>query len=97
VKSIAQFLGDDHILPQIYPKSGRYCHSFVHPDEKDAKFVWGIAQQTAVNELKVVISHHPVLHMANFYKPFILQTEVSSIALRAVLSQETDGCRQPTA
>lgn len=95
MKSICPFFGDDYTLPQIYPKSGRFCHSFEHPDEKDAKFVWGIAQQSAVNQLKVVISHHPLLHMANFYKPFILQTEMSSTALRAVLFQETEAVISP--
>jgi hypothetical protein len=94
MSKVLPVFGDDQILPQIYPKSGRFCHSFKHPDEKDAEFVWGIAQQTAVNQLKVMISHHPALHTANFYTYFNWRTEVSGIALRA---QETDGSHQPTA
>jgi hypothetical protein len=59
--------------------------------------VWGEDQDVAFNKLKVAISQPPVLRMADFSKPFILQTDASGLALGAVLSQEFDGCRQPIA
>lgn len=39
----------------------------------------------------------PVLRMADFNLPFVLQTDASSLAIGAVLSQEIDGERQPVA
>jgi hypothetical protein len=47
--------------------------------------------------LKDAISHLPILKMADFTKPFIRQTDASSVALGAVLLQEDQGVRQPIA
>jgi hypothetical protein len=57
--------------------------------------VWGKAQKEAFEALKRAILQPPVLQMANFPEKFILQTDVSGVALGAVLSQERDGVRQP--
>jgi hypothetical protein len=59
--------------------------------------VWGEDQEVAFNKLKAAISQPTVLRMADFSKPFILQTDARGVALGAVLSQEFDGCRQPVA
>jgi hypothetical protein len=60
--------------------------------------VWGGKdQQEAFEALKQAISQRSVLRMADFSKKFILQTDASGVALGAVLSQDSDGVRQPTA
>ena len=45
--------------------------------------------------LKSAISQPPVLRMADFSEKFILQTDASGVAMGAVLSQESNGVRQP--
>ena len=62
-----------------------------------AKFVLGEKQQIAFETLKESIISPPVLRMPDFSKQFVLQTEASSVALGAVLSQVVDGGRQPVA
>jgi hypothetical protein len=65
--------------------------------KKGVKFVWGEEQKEAFEGLKRAISQPPVLGMANFSEKFILQTDLSGVALGAVLSQEREGSRQPIA
>ena len=65
--------------------------------KKGTKFVWGERQQKAFETLKEAIISPPVLRMPDFSQPFILQTDASSVALGAVLSQVVDGARQPVA
>jgi hypothetical protein len=57
----------------------------------------GSVTKDAFEALKQAISQPPVLRMADFSEQFILQTDASSVALGAVLSQERDGVRQPIA
>lgn len=65
--------------------------------KKGVKFVWGEEQDRAFNILKKTIISPPVLRMADFNLPFVLQTDAYSLAIGAVLSQEIDGVRQPVA
>ena len=57
----------------------------------------GGSQQKAFELLKQATLQPPVLKMADFDKPFIVQTDASGVALSAVLSQMVDGVRQPIA
>jgi hypothetical protein len=59
--------------------------------KKGVKYVWGKEQQEAFEALKRTISQPPMLRIADFSKKFILQTDGSDVALKAVLSQESDG------
>ena len=65
--------------------------------KKGMIFVWGTEQQEAFEALKRAITQPPVLGMANFSEKLILQTDVSCVALGAVLCQERNGVRQPIA
>jgi hypothetical protein len=65
--------------------------------KKSVKSVWGKEQNDACEALKPAISLSPVLRIADFSKTFILQTDASSVALCAMLSQKNDGVRQATA
>ena len=57
----------------------------------------GESQQKAFDTLKEAINSQPVLRMPYFSKPFILQTDTSSVGFGAILSQVVDGARQPVA
>jgi hypothetical protein len=61
------------------------------------KFTWAKQHQEAFELLKQAIAQPPVLRMADFGKPFIVQADASGVALGAVLSQEIDGVRLPIA
>ena len=60
-------------------------------------FVWGDEQQQAFDQLVSALTSTPVLAFADFEKPFILQTDASSVGLGSVLSQEHDGQLKPIA
>jgi transposase InsO family protein len=65
--------------------------------KKGAQFFWGLSQQQAFEDLKLAIINPPVLGMADFSCRFILQTDASSLAVAAVLLQESEGERRPIA
>ena len=52
------------------------------------KLEWGQAQQLAFQQLKCMLSSHPVLHLPDQQKPYILRTDASDVGLGAVLLQE---------
>lgn len=57
----------------------------------------GKPQNEAFEQLKQSISQPPVLCMADFSKPLVLQTDASWQALAPVLLQEIDGKRKAVA
>jgi len=59
--------------------------------------VWGQDQQKAFDYLKLVMANPPVLRMAELSRTFILQTDEPFIALVAILLQDFDWSRKPTA
>jgi hypothetical protein len=95
-KSISRFIG----IVNFYHKSILRLAEVAAPlnalRKKSVMFMWGKEQQEAFEVLKQAISQPPVWRMADFSK-FILQTVASDVALGVVLSQESDGVRQPIA
>ena len=57
--------------------------------KKSTEFKWTIRHTTAFNKLKDALMNAPVLAFPDFDKEFILTTDASSIALGAILTQET--------
>ncbi len=57
----------------------------------------GEAQQKAFNSLKHSLTGSPILHVSDFSKVFVLQTDTSNNGAGAVLSQEFDGEPSPVA
>lgn len=59
--------------------------------------LWHDVQENAFNALRSYLTNPPVLHLPNFQKPFILQTDACREGTGAVLLQEYDGIRYPIA
>jgi transposase InsO family protein len=97
VKGVSRFIGMANFYRQFIPHFADVAAPLNKLRKKGAKFEWGTPQEGAFQFLKEAISKPPVLRMADFSKPFVLQTDASGVALGAVLSQEVNGIRQPVA
>jgi hypothetical protein len=64
---------------------------------KGRTFEWTNECQTAFEELKNRLVSSPILAHPDFSKKFILDTDASTEAIGAVLSQEIDGKERPIA
>ena len=56
--------------------------------KKYTPFVWGPYQDIALNELKNLLTHAPVLALPNFDKPFEIHCNASGNVIGGVLTQE---------
>ena len=65
--------------------------------EKGVKFVWTPECETAVQQLKQLLTHSPVLGFPREEGELILDTDASDFAVGAVLSQVQDGIERPLA
>ena len=75
----------------------RFCKSFstiVEPLtnllHKHQEFGWSVESGTAFQQVKGMLSHHPILVAPDFTKPFKLAVNVSDIGAGAVLIQDDD-------
>ena len=57
---------------------------------KNVLFVWGPMQQKAFEELKFALTQAPILAYPDWTKEFIVETDWSSVAIGAILSQVDD-------
>lgn len=96
-KGISRFVGMVNFYRRFIPNVAELAAPLNQLRRKGEKWQWGPPQQEAFDKLKECIMQPPVLRMPDFGKPFILQTDASSMAVAAVLSQEFDGARQPIA
>jgi transposase InsO family protein len=97
LKAVRRFLG----MAGFY---ARFIHGFSQLAEplhalkrKNAKFVWGEAQQTAFQQLKGALATPPVLQIPDFSKEFTLVCDASDVAISAVLHQTRDEQLAPIA
>jgi hypothetical protein len=51
------------------------------------QFQWSSAAQAAFDELKIAMSHTPVLALPNFQEPFTVETDACAVGIGAVLMQ----------
>ena len=64
---------------------------------KNVPFNWGPEQQKAFEKLKELFTSTPILINPDSDKPFIVETDASSYAVGAILSQEFEGKLHPVA
>lgn len=97
VKELARFIGMVNFFNKFIPNFSTIAAPLNKLRKKDVNFVWGDEQQKAFDTLKECITQPPVLKVANFNEPFVLQTDASNVGLGAVLSQKIDGVLHPIA
>ena len=94
-KGIARFLGMINYFHKYIPHLADIAAPLNALRKKGAKFEWTPQHQSAFEKLKESIISPPVLQLADFTKPFVVQTDSSSVALGAVIYQEVDNSRLP--
>lgn len=97
LRQLRRFLGMCGFYARFIPHMSCITEPLNSLKRKGVKFKWGSSQQEAFDKLKFLLTHPPVLHAPDFCKPFILQTDASSLALGAVLQQVVDDHPVPIA
>ena len=85
VKNIREFLGLSNYYRRFIKNYAKITKPLNILLEKDEKFIWGIDQEKAFNNVKETLCTAPVLQYPRFDEPFIVMTDASNFAL--VLSQ----------
>lgn len=97
VRQVARLVGMMAYYAKFIPNFAQLSAPLNHLKRKNVPFRWGAEQQKAFEDLKKVLTSHPVLRLPDFSKPFILQTDGSGTGLGAHLAQDYDGNLLPVA
>lgn len=87
VKEVKSFLGLPSYYLRFIPNCSKIAQPLIHLLTKNTKFSWGPEQNEAFIALKRALCNAPILIHPDFSKPFILQTDASTLGIGAVLSQ----------
>lgn len=96
-KAISRFIGMTGYFHKYIKDYAKIACPLNELRKKDVKFVWEDIHEKAFQTLKKAIMNPPILVTADFSKQFVLQTDGSSLAISAILSQEVDGVLKPIA
>ena len=88
VKQIRSFLGFGNYYQQFIHRYGNLTQPLNDLLRMDERFEWTPEWQDAFHTLKQRFTESPVLLMPNSLKPFVLETDASLFASRAVLRQQ---------
>lgn len=86
VKEVQAFLGFANFYRRFVPaysSMARPLHDLTH---KDRKWEWTEKEQSAFEAIKETMMKEPVLAHPDAEKPFYLETDVSGVAMGAILS-----------
>ena len=96
-KEVREFLG----LTNYYQKFvNQYANKAAPLNDllrKDKEWEWGDPQEKAFRALKGALQDNPVLRIADPTRPYRMETDMSDIAIGAVLKQEADDGWHPIA
>lgn len=90
VKQVRQFTGMCGYWSKYISNYADICRPLHALKKKGAKFKWTPECQAAFDTLKAKIANPPVLQLANFKKPFVVQTDASEYGCGATLLQENE-------
>ena len=98
-KQLRSFLGCASFYRKFVPHLAEYTASLTDLLKKDVKnpLKYSDKEHADFEEIKKQLSSHPILHLPDISKPFVLRTDSSGVALGAVLLQYTDDVPYPVA
>lgn len=99
VAHVQQFLGFANFYRRFIPQFSKITRPLHELTQKDTRFEWTEARETAFQTLKTAFTSAPVLQIADPYAPFIIECDCLDYALGAVLLQRSpkDGLYHPIA
>lgn len=97
VKEIKRFLGMCGWYRRFIENFSKVARPLTRLTSKKVSFEWNDEANDAFNHLKSALVSAPILRCPDFNKPFSIQTDASSFAIGAVLTQNIDGVDHPIA
>jgi hypothetical protein len=88
LKARCRFLGMAGFYSRFIQEFSQIMQPLHALKRKNARFIWGEAQQTAFQQLKEALTTSPVLQIPDFSKEFTLVCDASDVAILAVLHQK---------
>ena len=86
-KSLKSFLGMIGYYRKFVPGYSQLAHPLIKLTHEKQSFEWGQEQSKSFKILKKLLTEEPILKYPDFDKEFILATDASNVAIRAVLGQ----------
>ena len=87
VSEIRMVTGLFNFYRNFIPNFANRCEPLDRLKKTETKFVWGTDQQIAFDDLRNSLMSYPVLRLPNVNKPFILDTDASTIGIGGILQQ----------
>ncbi|QRW17243.1 Retrotransposable element Tf2 protein [Rhizoctonia solani] len=88
VKQVQAFLGFVNYLRRFIPNFSSVARPLHNLTKKETPWSWGNPEETAFQELKLLVTQSPVLVHSNPDLPYYLETDASGVAMGAILSQQ---------
>ena len=87
-KDVQQFLGFTNFYRRFIEGFSDTARPLFDLTKKGVPWTWGPAEQSVFDDLKAVVTSHPVLLLPDEAKQYRLEADSSDFATGAVLSQE---------
>ena len=90
VNEVRMVTGLFNFYRSFIPKFAERCAPLDKLKRNDIDFDWQDEQQNAFDDLKNALMHYPVLRLPDMNKPFILDTDASTIGIGGILQQQDE-------
>ena len=90
VHEVRMVTGLFNFYRSFIPKFAERCAPLDKLKQSDIDFNWGPDQQAAFDDLKQALMEYPVLRLPDVKKPFIIDTDASTIGIGGILQQEDE-------
>ncbi|UYV82347.1 K02A2.6-like [Cordylochernes scorpioides] len=97
IKAVRSLLGTVNYYRRFIPNAGEVLAPLSNLLRKGHRFAWGMAEQSAFETVKGVLTSETLLIHPTIGIPFILNTDASGIAVGACLQQEVNRTVRPIA